>query len=888
MKLAPRSAVILRSALLVVAAFCPTRQTRLFAQAAPPATPPSSTTSAAKDAAVQLSVFTVSEEKELGYESMQTTAGMRTVQELKNVANSISIMNAQLIEDTASLTLDEMSTWFVSGESQPIIPTDTVSGKVILRGINNAFALRNGWIWYAPNDSFSTERVEQLRGPNAFLYGEADLGGAPNTVTKRGLFGREVTRGKLMVGNNNLYRGEIDLNRRLVQDKLAVRVSAVQSKNDSWIDNVRRDFRGVYGAMTYRPFRATTINVTVEHMKSTAVNPQGLYVDAFSRVAQSTVAIGGGFIYVPRTGAMYRAQGRVISTGPSVTIADPSILPKEFQANGPNATYKDYTDTVTFDLEHNIDRNLHLQLSGNYSNRLLDNWTASARTIIRDRSPFLANGQPNPYYNELYTEYFRIHSLNGNVVRDVRLSAVYDFTTKWMKQQFLLNLQQHQDNPGQRKPKYGEYLDPSNPNWTGVINPAVSTAAATANRTVFTNNRFFRRYYLKDGTGGSDDLGPIPGVSAWYPDLGNSVAATGHMIYRRFYIPSWGVGASGSYFHDHLFTMVGYRQDQFNMKTTLGMVRPQREWANEYLDAFNAKPFVHYKADGANYGGIFRLNDVFAIGYNYAQSFQLSRGEGAQSYNVGELQSLLKGEGSDISARLTLFKGRLEFSATHYNNFSPNARVNPAPVQAVRDEVAAIFPTTFVPTGQDYQTTTTKGYEFEAVANLTRNWALTFNVATNKVINVDRLPLLKGFQAEARALGKPTPLLDDFLLTYPEGVPNAGYTKARFNVFTRYTFTQSFLRGVYVGGGVNWRARTYRGTADLDGIAATPVVDLYGPSYYIVSLLAGYRTKVFNRASSIALNVGNLLDKEYYRTSAVGSGSWGDPRSFRLTMTTDF
>ena len=42
------------------------------------------------DQAVQLTAFTVSEAQDIGYESMQTTSGMRTVQELKNLANSIS------------------------------------------------------------------------------------------------------------------------------------------------------------------------------------------------------------------------------------------------------------------------------------------------------------------------------------------------------------------------------------------------------------------------------------------------------------------------------------------------------------------------------------------------------------------------------------------------------------------------------------------------------------------------------------------------------------------------------------------------------------------------------------------------------------------------------
>lgn len=864
--------------------------TLAFGQAA--SSTASSNAAAARDDALKLSVFTVSEDKDVGYESLHTTSGMRTVQELKNVANSISIMNSQFIEDLGLTTMEEMSTWFVSGESNPE-PNATVASRVVLRGIPNAYAMRNGWIWYSPMDSYSTERVELLRGPNAFLYGEADVGGAQNQLTKRGLFTRNITRAKLMLGDGSFRRAELDLNRRLIKDKLAVRIAGVQSNNDSWQDNVRRDFRGVYGAVTYRPFRSTSITLMGEHAKTTSVNSQGLFVDAYTRTATAAVPAAGGLVYVAKTGLTYRnpGTGRIISTGSGTTIVDPAIVPKEFHDNGPNATYKNYYDSLTLEAEHHIGRNLHLQLSGNFYQQQIDNYAVVGRTVQRDLNRTLPNGQPNPYFGELYQEYFRTRNLNGNIVRDMRFSAVYDVNLSWMKQQLMVNLQQHQDNPGQKKPKYGEYVDPSSANWTGVINPAITQAAFTANRTVFTNNRFMRRYYFKDGPpAAAEELGPVPGVSAWYPDLSNFVAATGQFINRRFYTPSWGVGASGTYFKDHLFTHVGYRRDHFNMKTTVGAVRPTKEWVVDNIPgAFAPNPaFVHYEVDGANYGAVFRLNETFAIGYNYAQSFRISVGEGALSYNVGERQGIPVGEGTDISARLSLLKGRLELSAVRYHNYTPNARFNPAPVVAVRDEVSAIFPTTFNSTGQDYQTTTTSGYELEAVANFTRNWRLMLNFATNKVVNEDRAPLLKGFQAEAKALNRPTPLLDSFLETIPEGLPNPGYTKSRFNIFTRYTFSQGFLKGAYIGGGVNYRQPTYRGTADLDGIAATPVVDLWSPAYSLYSLLAGYSTRLYQRPTTFALNISNLLDKEYYRSGGIASGSWGDPRSFRVTIITEF
>ncbi|MBL9202683.1 MAG: hypothetical protein JNL39_19375, partial [Opitutaceae bacterium] len=379
-----------------------------------------------------------------------------------------------------------------------------------------------------------------------------------------------------------------------------------------------------------------------------------------------------------------------------------------------------------------------------------------------------------------------------------------------------------------------------------------------------------------------------------YPDVAGR-AATGQFINRRFYTPSWGVGASGTYFNNHLYTMVGYRRDHFNMNTTRGMLRAQKDWQLDYIDSFNtpALQFVQYKVDGANYGGVFRLNDTFAIGANYAQSFRISVGQGAATFNSGELSSIPVGEGTDLSARFSLFpdaggRPRLELNFVRYKNFTPNARYAvPGVTQLLRDELIAIFPNTFDVTATgDYQTTLTRGNELQAIANLTRNWRLSASYATNKVVNTDRAPILKSFRDDAKAQNRPTPVLNDLLATIPEGLPNPGYTKARGNLFMRYQFTQEALRGLAIGGGGNWRLRTYRGTVAIAAANATPT-DLYSPAYTIYTAYLSYTRKIYNRNTVFQLNVDNVFDKEYYRSAAVGSGSWGDPRSFRFSMSTE-
>ena len=89
-------------------------------------------------------------------------------------------------------------------------------------------------------------------------------------------------------------------------------------------------------------------------------------------------------------------------------------------------------------------------------------------------------------------------------------------------------------------------------------------------------------------------------------------------------------------------------------------------------------------------------------------------------------------------------------------------------------------------------------------------------------------------------------------------------------------------------GGIPFGVPVYRGTGDHDSNTATPVVEMWSPGYSLYTLLAGYSTRIYDRPTNFAINIANLFDKDYYRSGGVASGSWGDPRSFRFTASTDF
>jgi outer membrane receptor for ferric coprogen and ferric-rhodotorulic acid len=881
------------------------------------------------DDIVEMSTFNVTETRSEGYDSRYTTAGMRTSQELRNIPSSLSVINSTLIADIAALDTAEMSKWFVTGETNP---DPAYADRPLFRGIQSNYAMRNGWIWYSGIDSYSIDRVELIRGPNSFLYGEADLGGINNTITRQALFKKSPARVTIYAGSHDLIRAQFDINKMLSR-YVAIRADGVYSKNHDWFDFGSKEFYALYVATTIRPTRTTTIRINAEASKSDRYVTTGLFSDGYSyfdngsRAATSGATAPAtyttGAYYTPYDNTLlFNANAATTTTRPRYTgganlaIADPGIIPKTTQFRGPDShsTYKQAS--ISFELEQQLGSRLSFMLSGNIYQRESDDWTTTGKTIYRDINPTLPSGADNPYYNELYTEYYRQHQLGGNIVRDIRASLVYNWNNlKWIKQQFVLNIQQHQDTPGQKDPKLAEFLDPNlwTPGNKDTFNnyQAATPAAMNAMYGAFNNNHLYRRYYLKDGNSPAftASTAAVPGISAYYPDYGGSNAQTsinGAILHRRFYTPSHGIGAAGSYFGGLLTSLVGYRKDKFHMSNIYGIPEVYSD-----PNSWNIRPYADgsghthtdYEQISRNAGATLHLfKDRLTLVYNYAQSTRMSLGDGRDGLLYGTKQGLPTGEGTEMGLRYRTLRDTVQLAIVYYDNYQPNDRVTLSMSQDLLNKLNSVYTDLVNPSFDargDTQKRTTKGWEGELTASITRNWRVTANFATNKMVTEDRVPQLKHIctlvSNDPSFAGSGDPAmqsvvtdLQNLLATFPEGAPVGGYTKYRANVFTRYDFRSGALKGIFLSGGANWRDKTYRGTVNTRYNDLSSNTDVWAPSYTTVSVAFGYRTRIFNRNTSIQVNIDNLLGEEYYRSASASSGTWGDPRTFKLIIWTEF
>ena len=124
-------------------------------------------------------------------------------------------------------------------------------------------------------DTFDLERVEVLRGPQGTLFGSSTLGGLVNYVAKTANTEKFDLAASGLIGstknaNRQLnYAGKAMVNIPIVQDKLAVRVMALQRFDAGYIDNIgftptkkgTNDFRtrGIRGSVVFTPFEGTKI-----------------------------------------------------------------------------------------------------------------------------------------------------------------------------------------------------------------------------------------------------------------------------------------------------------------------------------------------------------------------------------------------------------------------------------------------------------------------------------------------------------------------------------------------------------------------------------------------------------------------------------------------------
>ncbi len=280
--------------LLLAAGTCATAQT---APTAPEgsATEPEETS----EEIVVLSPFTVSSDTDRGYSVTESLAGTRVRTELKDIASSISVVNAEFLRDTGVKNAQDLLVYTTNTEVAGVGGNFAAVGNTFLdganeggtflkpsqntrvRGLDSADNTRDFFVSDIPWDSYNVDRVDLQRGPNSILFGLGSPAGIVNSSLNPASF---KTAGKVenRIGSFGSLRTNIDVNYVVMDDELAVRVAAVDDDTKYRQKPAYDHSKRIYGAMRWDPKflrigdARSTVRMNYEHGSVRANRPRTL------------------------------------------------------------------------------------------------------------------------------------------------------------------------------------------------------------------------------------------------------------------------------------------------------------------------------------------------------------------------------------------------------------------------------------------------------------------------------------------------------------------------------------------------------------------------------------------------------------------------------------
>ena len=230
---------------------------------------------------VQLSPFLVTTSSDIGYIGAQSTLGSRLKQPVKDISSQIEIMTPEFLQDFGLNDVQDAFRYTTNVENtteylNPINSADAYfSGQTVgrIRGISTSpfSTTRNLFSSITAADGFNYSRIEVASGAQSMLYGIGQPAGLAD-VTLNVAEMRDFGSVSFRAGTEGDTRAVADLNKVLLSKRLALRVALLSENNPSFIKPSRDEDNRLYGTLTFRPFKNTTLRVHGERVLE-EVNP---------------------------------------------------------------------------------------------------------------------------------------------------------------------------------------------------------------------------------------------------------------------------------------------------------------------------------------------------------------------------------------------------------------------------------------------------------------------------------------------------------------------------------------------------------------------------------------------------------------------------------------
>ena len=192
-----------------------------------------------------LSEVTVTGSADKDYAPGLTTVGGKLPTALRDVAQTVTVINRAVLEAQAANSMTE-ALRNVPGITISAGEGGAIGDNINLRGFSartdvflDGFRDRGQY----SRDTFNVEAIEVLKGPSSMLFGRGSTGGVINQVSKKPSL-KASSQATATVGTDDYYRATVDLNRPLSETS-AVRVAAFGQNLKSTRDEVQNEDFGI-------------------------------------------------------------------------------------------------------------------------------------------------------------------------------------------------------------------------------------------------------------------------------------------------------------------------------------------------------------------------------------------------------------------------------------------------------------------------------------------------------------------------------------------------------------------------------------------------------------------------------------------------------------------
>jgi outer membrane receptor protein involved in Fe transport len=571
-------------------------------------------------------------------------------------------------------------------------------------------------------------------------------------------------------------------------------------------------------------------------------------------------------------------------------------------------------------VEHRLAQTTFLELAFNHQDHVFDRYDPQVDTPQRlrgDPNQLNNDGSRNPFAGRLYLEggWQRLYSRESTDTGRLMASTERDLR-RWGNYRVATLLEYEKTFTGSAT--YREM-------WTDAATglPAFNSQAEN------TANIAYRRTYPIEGDWATYQLsGPGRGglfnnvrdpitartlSSAWFPSSGTSP--------REIYTTQKAgmIAGQARYFGGRLIFAAGLRRDELDERS-IGRRRDARtgEWivARDPATADPAQRAFTASNVGRNEtaGVVWHATKWLSAFYNQANNIALPSRGATRLPDDGTPGNPIpvdppRGTGRDFGLAFDLFGGALYARATYYTTAgegqtttppSPAVDANVRIMDALRTagRISQAERDARVLTGtQGRFDHKSEGVELQVTANATRAWRFQANYSYTDAKEENLFPewlawhrqnvrFLAGVNTAGVVTSAARTIAEEvnFYLTTNAGLneytENDGGTKLgarrhKVNFFTRYSFASGWLRGAYLGGGVNYQSKLFTGLDPADR-------EVWSPSYWRADAVAGYTVRGLrrDRKLSFQLNVYNLFDE---RDALIVRYSWetGGQRPFR-------